>query len=190
MAEQSVVRPLFGGAMSMAMPQRFDDISLVREVPDNQEVFADGSTDQSFIVEILEIPADSPDAEAARFHFEVIASEGNADATEIETETQATMLEGNIHRTITWGLQRVRKHRDVAAFANDVRVHVACFRIPRVGADIVLSFNSPTFINQRSSVAENVSVDQMAVFNSPEHAINTFMQAVETLQIHNWGLFA
>ena len=46
-------QPLFGGAISIACPARFEDVSDVRPVPDHQEVYTDGVTDQSFIVEIL-----------------------------------------------------------------------------------------------------------------------------------------
>ena len=47
------VRQLFGGAIDMCIPARLVDVSDFRPVPDNQEVLADGATDQSVIVEIL-----------------------------------------------------------------------------------------------------------------------------------------
>ena len=62
MEAPSVERELFGGAMRMGVPARFDDCANFRQVPDNQEVFADAQTDQSFIVEILEYEADIRDA--------------------------------------------------------------------------------------------------------------------------------
>lgn len=37
-AEPPVRRDLFGGAVTMALPARFEDISQFREVPDHQEV--------------------------------------------------------------------------------------------------------------------------------------------------------
>lgn len=46
-------RDLFGGAMTMKIPSRLTDVSDFRPVPDNQEVFADGDTDQSIIIEIM-----------------------------------------------------------------------------------------------------------------------------------------
>lgn len=51
--------PLFGGALSIVLPGDTDntylDVSTFRQVPDNQEVFVDGSrTDDSVIVELLE----------------------------------------------------------------------------------------------------------------------------------------
>ncbi|EGD82611.1 hypothetical protein PTSG_03267 [Salpingoeca rosetta] len=191
MGDEPVVRPLFGGAMSMTVPARFMDISMVRQVPNNQEVFADASTDQSFIIEILELPPDAPDAEAARFHFDVIASEGGALSTEVETETQQRVVMGdnNVQRTVMWGLQQVGKHRDRADRANSVRVHVACFRAHNVSADIVVSFNSPVFISEQSAVAPNVDAQRMAHYNAPEQALAVFTQAIDTLQINDWSLF-
>jgi hypothetical protein len=44
---------LFGGMAAIHVPQRMQDISTFRPVPDHQEVYADGSSDQSVIVEIL-----------------------------------------------------------------------------------------------------------------------------------------
>ena len=46
-------RQLFGGAILMSVPQRLVDVSDFRPVPDNQEILADGATDQSLIIEIM-----------------------------------------------------------------------------------------------------------------------------------------
>ena len=62
---QYVVQQLFGGAFECKIPKRFQDVSPVRHVPDNQEVFADADSDQSIIVEIVEYQAIS-DHQAAR----------------------------------------------------------------------------------------------------------------------------
>ena len=52
---------LFGGAITCAIPGEFDDISSVRQVPDNQEVYVHRSGDVSIIVEILEMVHTIPD---------------------------------------------------------------------------------------------------------------------------------
>jgi hypothetical protein len=44
-------RNLYGGAITLDIPARFKDVSALREIPDNQEVFVDIDTDQSFILE-------------------------------------------------------------------------------------------------------------------------------------------
>ncbi|XP_054592287.1 ran guanine nucleotide release factor isoform X2 [Nothobranchius furzeri] len=66
-------RPLFGGALSAVIPPLATDISELREIPDNQEVFAHPHTDQSLIVELVEYQAQVTDQNAARYHFEDIA---------------------------------------------------------------------------------------------------------------------
>lgn len=49
-------KALFGGAISIMLPTRLADVSDFRPVPDNQEVLADGATDQSIVVEIMVLP--------------------------------------------------------------------------------------------------------------------------------------
>ena len=55
-------RDLYGGAAHITLPKRFEDvryhlvqllISVIRSVPDYQEVFVDVNTDECFIVELL-----------------------------------------------------------------------------------------------------------------------------------------
>ncbi|PKC05310.1 Ran-interacting Mog1 protein [Rhizophagus irregularis] len=60
-------KELFGGSISMYIPPSFEDISNVRNVPDNQEVFADVNTDQSIIVEILEFVKQVANEDAAKY---------------------------------------------------------------------------------------------------------------------------
>ena len=54
MAMESTTRPLYGGMVELLVPQSMTDVSDYRPVPDHQEVFSDGLTDQSLIVEIVE----------------------------------------------------------------------------------------------------------------------------------------
>lgn len=61
-------RELFGGAILATLPSRMEDISNVRPVPDHQEVFADGATDQSLIVEVLD-RADVADEQCAAYFW-------------------------------------------------------------------------------------------------------------------------
>jgi hypothetical protein len=47
-------RSLYGGAISISLPKSFEDISNIRLVPDNQEVFVDRFSEDSVIIEVLE----------------------------------------------------------------------------------------------------------------------------------------
>ena len=64
--------PLFGGAFSAILPTGAIDVRDLRPVPDNQEVFCHPVTDQSLIIELLELQAHGQGGAAARYHFEDI----------------------------------------------------------------------------------------------------------------------
>ncbi|XP_051971579.1 ran guanine nucleotide release factor isoform X2 [Xyrauchen texanus] len=73
-----MARPLFGGALSAVIPPNAQDISDLRQIPDNQEVFGNSQTDQSIIIELLEYQSQVQDADAARYHFEDVAASNKA----------------------------------------------------------------------------------------------------------------
>ncbi len=72
-------RDLFGGALRAELPSEMLDVSAVREVPDNQEVWAHQESDRSLIVEILELEPGLADAvAAARFFAQDLAAANDA----------------------------------------------------------------------------------------------------------------
>ncbi|XP_062385506.1 pigment epithelium-derived factor [Sardina pilchardus] len=73
-----MARPLFGGALSATIPPSAQDISELREIPDNQEVFAHRETDQSIIVELLDYQSHVENEDAAKYHFEDVAGSNKA----------------------------------------------------------------------------------------------------------------
>ncbi|CAG8843287.1 36077_t:CDS:2, partial [Gigaspora margarita] len=50
----TTLRDLFGGAIVAHIPPTFIDVSDIREIADNQEVFADINSDESIVIEILQ----------------------------------------------------------------------------------------------------------------------------------------
>ncbi|PNJ12740.1 RANGRF isoform 2 [Pongo abelii] len=77
--------PLFGGAFSAILPTGAIDVSDLRPVPDNQEVFCHPVTDQSLIVELLELQAHVRGEAAARYHFEDVGGVQGARAVHVES---------------------------------------------------------------------------------------------------------
>eukprot|EP01126_Amoeba_proteus_P060463 TRINITY_DN7998_c0_g1_i2.p1 TRINITY_DN7998_c0_g1~~TRINITY_DN7998_c0_g1_i2.p1 ORF type:complete len:100 (+),score=18.90 TRINITY_DN7998_c0_g1_i2:58-357(+) len=77
-------RSLFGGAISCSFPSTFLDVSDFREVPDNQEVFTDISTERTIIVELLEYVDCEDVMEASLTHFRELASINDSKTCEIE----------------------------------------------------------------------------------------------------------
>jgi hypothetical protein len=88
--ERIVRRHMFGGAISLEMPERFVDVSSVRPLNDSQvntfhfriafcrlthllkeqECWVDADTDQSIVVEILGYNEDISDSNSAQFYWE------------------------------------------------------------------------------------------------------------------------
>eukprot|EP00052_Salpingoeca_macrocollata_P000218 m.19191 g.19191 ORF g.19191 m.19191 type:complete len:197 (+) comp10323_c0_seq1:644-1234(+) len=184
---QLVRQPMFGGAMSIALPARFADVSKFRQIPDHQHVYADANTDQSFIIELLDVAEEEADKRAAVFHFNSIAHDNSAQSSELEIDPLVRELPGAGTRSIVWGKQKVAKFNE--ANANDVRVHVACYRLRNVSTDIVLSFNSPLLISEASSSAGAVDRAELQQLCNPETALALFQEVANSVEVHDYSLF-
>ncbi|XP_055520941.1 ran guanine nucleotide release factor isoform X2 [Leucoraja erinacea] len=149
-------RTLFGGAFSVTLPPHSIDVSDIREIPDNQEVFLHSATDQSIIVELLEYQRQVPDVDAARYHFEDVTAINGA-LGEAGTEVLSVEPMGRDQMALrelssVWflsGRQHVAKFNEQAK--NTVNIHLALFRLPQYTTDILVTFNDPTMISPHSS---------------------------------------
>ncbi|XP_052447382.1 ran guanine nucleotide release factor [Carassius gibelio] len=154
----AMARPLFGGALSAVFPPSAQDISELRQIPDNQEVFAHSQTDQSIITELLEYQSQVQDADAARYHFEDVAASNKAvesGSWEIRVVEQLPKSELTMQEcSSAWllsGAQLVSKFNEEAK--NTVNIHLCLFRLPQYTTDILVMFNDPVCINPLSSSA-------------------------------------
>ncbi|XP_032093997.1 ran guanine nucleotide release factor [Thamnophis elegans] len=179
---------LFGGAFSARLPPGSLDISELRQVPDNQEVFVHPSTDQSVIVELLEYQAGVPDENAARYHFEDIA--GSSAHSEILSQDQFApallAFEGCNSAWQLTGRQEVAKFNEEAK--NDVSVHLVLLRLPQYGTDLLVTFNDPTWINPLSTSAMPNTEVPLAL-SQPPWTVEHFHAFVCSLRLLNPGLF-
>ncbi|KAJ3112886.1 hypothetical protein HDU96_004040 [Phlyctochytrium bullatum] len=188
-------KQLFGGAIRALLPERFADASQLREVPDNQEVFIDmKGTDQSVIVEVLEmLPAAEDGASPAVQHFWVLADDngamGSSQVLTAETIPDHPFLKDAASVTYCLGQQAISKFREnLPGSQNLVDVHVAVFRIPSKQTDLVVSFNHPISLGEKSSSIAAVDVND-AIMEGGDVALQ-FRQIVYSLNIVDWGLFA
>ncbi|KAJ1963899.1 hypothetical protein GGI12_001774 [Dipsacomyces acuminosporus] len=179
-------RDLFGGAMSMAIPADMLDVSDFRQVPDNQEVFVTpGSSDQSIIVEILEL-TDKLQQEAVKYHFELLAEVNDSQSSEVLDV--GNLAVGCVREAyVLLGRQRVAKFNEVNKGAfNTVYILMALLRIPEHAADILITLNVPVEIDRKSS-SSNASEGQLPVDSAKAFA--EFKKAVGTFKINDLGLF-
>ncbi|XP_047564421.1 ran guanine nucleotide release factor isoform X4 [Lutra lutra] len=165
--------PLFGGAFSAALPPGALDVSDLRPVPDNQEVFCHRVTDQSLIVELLELQAHVQGEEAARYHFEDVGGVQGARAMQVDN-AQPLVLENLALRNCcqeAWVLSGKQQ------VAKDVTVHQALLRLPQYQTDLLLTFNDPPL----SLGPENLSL--------PPWSLGDFEQLVTSLTLHDPNIF-
>ncbi|KAI5283709.1 hypothetical protein KEM54_001911 [Ascosphaera aggregata] len=207
-AQQYVLSELYGGAMTVELPEGMADVSDLCQVPDHQEVFAHSVQPFSIIIELAErvkpddladdtssndVDADAEedadaDRKSALFHLEEICRLGG-DTYEILEE---------IHRV------KVDRIPGAAAFAGEARFRsgsrpvqsaatVAGVRGALSQSSDVTRFLLVRLKEQETDVVVTMTLDEAG---SPEEAEKlrmksaAFMKRIrETLQIHDWKLF-
>nr|ADO28291.1 ran guanine nucleotide release factor [Ictalurus furcatus] len=181
-----MTRPLFGGAMSAVLPSNTKDISELREIPDNQEVFAHTHTDQSIIIELLEYQSHVEDSQAARYHFEDVAGSnkvmeaGQMEVMEVQCVPQEQLsLSQCSSAWILTGAQLISKFNEEAK--NIVKIHLCLFRLPEYTTDILITFNDPFSISPLSS-SSSASADGA-------WTVQDFHTLVQSFQLLDPGVF-
>ncbi|KAM3927313.1 ran guanine nucleotide release factor [Leptodactylus fuscus] len=181
-------RPLYGGAFSAVLPPNIQDVSDMREIPDNQEVFVHPQTDQSIIVELLEYQ-DMSDQDAARYHFEDVAAsndaQGRAEVVSVEPLPLAQLSFTTC--SSAWALtghQLVSKFNEQAQ--NTVTINMALFRIQQHATDLLVTFNDPISIDPASS---SCSGADSSSWNTSAWTLDDFHRLVCSLQLHDPGIF-
>ena len=174
----------FGGAISVRLPSEFVNVSDVRQVPDNQEVFVDDTTGASVIVELLERVDDVDDANAARYHFDELARSNRATAHCVDVLADPTPAERGAFNQLLFGKQRVAKFNETGR-ENDVTVVLGLRRIPPpVATDVLLS------VCYAHSVAAGSSDDKnWDVRLRPQQLWDMCARAFATLVINDYSLF-
>ncbi|ODO05523.1 hypothetical protein I350_04574 [Cryptococcus amylolentus CBS 6273] len=198
-------RPLFGGAIALALPQDSIDASDLRQIPDNQEVFLFPHSDTALVLEVLELVEEGGAKddlwEAAKFHFGSIAHDNASLSSTIFTSppsspipsTPSTSTPSQIRATTLAGTQQIHKfsHDPTGApregheadVPDQVWIGLALWRVwiegaaGRKKADVVLSVN----VNLSAEGGEGAK---------EQHLVEGwFAQAVDSFKVEDFGLF-
>ncbi|CAG8504106.1 9503_t:CDS:2 [Paraglomus brasilianum] len=182
-----MLRSLFGGAISTYIPPNFIDVSDIRQVPDNQEVYADVDTDQSIVVEILQLAQEASDDDAAKFHFDSLAHDNDAEGystmhqTIPLTPSDVPGLLPTARMSFLTGQQQVAKFRENEPEArNLVNIFLAVFRLHEYETDIVITHNIPILIGAHSSSRETSQEGNL------RDGIDEFKRIVTSFVINDW----
>jgi len=187
-------RALFGGAIECALPTRFMDVSTVREVPDHQEVFADVKTDQSVIVELVNM-AEASDDDAAAYHFRDLADDNDAThettIISVESVNQADLPHfppGTVCRALV-GQQRIAKFNERTNAKNLVTIYLAVVRLPLHGTDILMTLNDPVYIAPGSSSSQGALAQQVLGREGLNSSTTVFRVLLRSLKVNDYSLF-
>lgn len=189
--------PLFGGAISMTFPLRFQDLSNVREVPDHQEAFADPSRDESLIVELLDLKEDVVDEGSAEWFLQDLAREQNAEGTTVIEQSGVLEVPGLCYRSVpavvtsAVGQMAISKGRQGREAQNIVRVYLANLRLKEVGTDVLIVAYEPVVINPLSESASTVGagVVSPAQQSGIMPMAEVFKLSVSSFKVNDWSLF-
>ena len=181
------VRALFGGAMSMSLPERFVDVSPFRDVPDHQEVFADADSDQSVVVEINSA-LHCPDADAAAEHIRELAADSLSSdfsllsSTALPPSALPLLSPPPAHCSLSVAEMRTSKYREDSRHANLLRVHVLLVRLPQYDSDVLVILNAPQAWAEGGAVSSARAVSARA--NE-----ELMVRIARTLTVRDYGLF-
>ncbi|WIA22949.1 hypothetical protein OEZ86_009880 [Tetradesmus obliquus] len=192
---QETWRPveLYGGAIIAQFPERFVDVSDFRPVPDHQEVWADGASDQSIVVEIAE-HSDVPDSNVGRFVFNDLAVANEASSSSIAGIRQlgaadAPHIPPETYMCLVSGSQQACKGRDAGEErSNTVQLLLCIIRLPQHGSDLLVTVNAPSYISPSSSAVQHAD----AQGQQPEagrQAAAVMEGVLRSLKVQDWGLF-
>ncbi|KAK2981298.1 hypothetical protein RJ640_006999 [Escallonia rubra] len=196
--DQFAERALFGGAIASTFPLRFQDVSNVREVPDNQEVFVDPTRDESLIFELLELKAGVSDNGSATWFLQDLAREQDAEGSVVIEQSGVFQAEGlrfrNILAVVTTavGQMAISKGRQGREAQNLVRVYLANLRLKEVDTDVVIVANEPIAINpsSESATAVGAGLAVPAAQSGCMAMAEVFKNAVSSFKVNDWSLFA
>lgn len=88
--------------------------------------------------------------------------------------------------TIVRGVQQVAKFNEQAA--NEIVVHLACLRLPHHTTDILISLNSPVWVDAQSSSAEATS-GTLSEVHTLENVKLLFDNILSSFELRDVGLF-
>ncbi|KJZ76193.1 hypothetical protein HIM_04275 [Hirsutella minnesotensis 3608] len=187
--------PLYGGAMVCDLPESFVDVSKLREVPDNQEVWIDKNGFTSIIFDITERvggPGSGPeiDGRAMTTHLEDMVG------TDIDTvriwntaETEFSRLESKppAYTLIATQTPKVGQSRDRTSAPDFTAIIMTLVRLESYKTDILITINVPHIKGEYDEDQVDLELGKQGklIGDAVQHSARIW----ETLRIKDWGLF-
>ncbi|KAG5437048.1 hypothetical protein PCK2_001033 [Pneumocystis canis] len=209
---------LFGGAISTCIPNDFIDASQFRPIPDHQEVLININDERSLIIEIVECVS-VDDINAAKFHFDSLAQDNEAEESLILNEIPITLEKSKHTVYLVEGLQKIFKYNQQTINSkNDhteyipsipyVAIFLSVLRLHENFSDIVITMNVPfseiqnlqsflkdshLVLSESAGILDLKRLDLLKIiFDMQEAQFSTrtiLLNLFNTFYIHDWSLF-
>jgi len=188
---------LFGGAILCDIPSNFADVSTIRQVPDNQEVFLDKDGFTSIVFDITErVGPDGSDEKidgtAMTVHLEEIVDEDletvkvwsmtRTEFSELPPKTPAYTL------MATQTPQPTSAHPSSRAESPDfTAILLNLIRLEKQQTDVLITINVPHIKGEYT--ADSVNLERGEQGRLIEDAVEFCAKIWETFEVRDWGLF-
>ncbi|KAK1831189.1 hypothetical protein QBC39DRAFT_352000 [Podospora conica] len=197
--------PLFGGALLCDLPDKFADVSKIRQVPNNQEVYIDKDGFTSIIFDITErvgLPPTSSsssattklenDGRALTTHLEELVGD-DADTVKVwnTTETSFSHLDTSIPAYTLIATQTPNKPKgggDERAGAPDFTALIlTLLRLEREKTDVLITINVPHIKGEYDEDEVDLELGKQGklIGDAVEYAARIW----SSLDVKDWGLF-
>ncbi|KAF6812530.1 ran-interacting mog1 protein [Colletotrichum sojae] len=184
--------PLYGGALVSDLPEKFADVSKLREVPDNQEVWIDQDGFTSIIFDITERvgPAGSSpeiDGRAMTTHLEELVGE-DIDTVKVwnTTETSFSRLSPDVPAYTLIATQT--PHSKSGSTTPDfTAIILTLVRLEKESTDILITINVPHIKGEYNE--EDVDLELGKQGKLIGDAVEYASRIWETFKIKDWSLF-
>ncbi|KAM0324530.1 hypothetical protein ACHAQA_007915 [Verticillium albo-atrum] len=186
--------PLYGGALISDLPEKFADVSKLRQVPDNQEVYIDQDGFTSIIFEITERvgPAGTGpeiDGRALTTHLEELVG-SDVDTVKVwnTTETLFSRLSEDVPAYTLIATQTPRPESGSRTSSPDfTAIILTLLRLEKESTDILITINVPHIKGEYNE--EDVDLELGKQGKLIGDAVDYAARIWETFKVKDWTLF-
>lgn len=194
MSRGYTITPLFGGALECELPTKFADVSNLRKVPDNQEVWIDKDGFTSIIFDITErVGPDKAsledDGRAMTTHLEELVG-SDADTVKVwnTTETEFSRLPEGIPSYTLIATQTPHvDSKDTSSAPDFTAIILTLLRLEKEKTDILVTINVPHIKGEYDEDEVDLALGKQGelIGDAVEYAAKIW----ETFDIKDWKLF-
>jgi hypothetical protein len=188
--------PLYGGAIVCELPENFADVSKLRQVPDNQEVWIDKDGFTSIIFDITERvggPGSGPeiDGRALTTHLEELVGTDSPTLKIWNTaETEFSRLEPGTpaYTLISTQTPKVSgQSRNPTSAPDFTALIMTLLRLEKQNTDILITINVPHIKGEYDEDEVDLQLGKQGKLIGD--AVEYSARIWSTLKIKDWGLF-